>query len=364
MSCDVKIVSKYKLLCQSETGCLFYKKGRLYFSKFLDQRPEKIGELKLGLSKKILSRIRLTERILRLEPRFAVPYHNGFLVTWNGAMRFVDVNTGKIKRLHTYRPGVNNPLGIVKLEGIPGFTDGYVYGDYWGNTKKEGVCIYRIRDFSVECVYTFCAGQILHIHGITADPQNGRVLVCTGDLDAESGIWEARDDFKVMKPLLKGSQSYRTCAAYPTEAGILYATDTPLADNGIYILEEGCTDVRKLYDMPGPCIYSKRVVRAGKTDVYIFATSVEPDSRLKSGRYKITYRLGPGVKSRWVHIIAGNPQEGFRTVHRMKKDIFPMLLFQFGNSTFPDTPSEAPLMCTPISVKRYDGKTLQLKLGE
>lgn len=364
MACDVKVISKHKLLCQSEIGCLFYRKGCLYFSEALHQPPRRIGELTDRFSKKVLSRIRLSERLLRLEPRFAVPYSDGFLLSWNGAMHFVDVKTGNVRKLHTYRLGMNNPLGIAKIENVPGFADGYVYGDYWGNLKQEAVCVYRMRGLEEECVYSFLPGQILHIHGLAPDAKNARVLICTGDQDAESAIWAAYDDFAVVKPILQGAQCYRTCAAYPTDEGILYATDTPLSDNGIYLYAEEKKELKKLYDMPGPCIYSKRIVRQDQPNIYVFATSVEPDSRLPSWRYKITYLLGPGVKGRWVNIIAGNPQEGFRTITCMKKDILPMLLFQFGNCTFPDTPMDAPLLCTPLSVNRYDGKTVRIELGE
>lgn len=364
MSCDVKVISNYKLLCQSQAGCLFYRRGRLYFSEALHQPPRQIVELTGSFAKKVLSRIRLSERLLRLEPRFAVPHDDGFLLSWNGAMHFVDVKTGERRKLHTYRPGMNNPLGITRLQNIPGFTDGYVYGDYWGNSKKEAVCVYRMQQFEAECVWSFLPEQILHIHALTPDTKNARVLICTGDQDAESGIWEAREDFKVVKPVLQGAQCYRTCAAYPTDGGILYATDTPLEDNGIYLYNEENKELQKLHDMPGPCIYSKRVVRQGRPDLFVFATSVEPDSALPSWRYKLTYRLGPGVKSRWVSLIAGDPCRGFRTVARLKKDWLPMVLFQFGNSTFPDTPADGPLLCTPTSVKRYDGKTVQIELGE
>lgn len=364
MFCDIRVISGYKLLCQGRNGCLFYKKGRLYLADAPEQKPRLLTELKSSPFRTLLTRIRLTERLFRMEPRLAVPMNDGFLLSWSGAMHFVDVNMAQVHRLHNYRRGMNNPLGITKLENIPGFTDGYVYGEYWGNTERAAVCLYRMTGQQTQCVYTFLPGQILHIHGIAPDALKGRVLICTGDRDAESAIWAAYDDFKTVIPLVQGAQCYRTCAAHPTQSGILYATDTPLEDNGIYFYSEETKKLQRLFDMPGPCIYSKRVARPGKPDLFVFATSVEPDPTLPYWRYRFTYRLGAGVKNRWVHLIAGNPQEGFKTLCCMKKDGLPMLLFQFGNCTFPDTPLDAPLLCTPVSVNRYDGKTLCIELGE
>ena len=274
----------------------------------------------------------------------------------------MDIVAKKLECLHKYRSGMNNPLGITLLQDIPGFSNGYVYGDYWGNPNKEANNIYRLEESGPVCVYSFPSGRVLHIHGITADKKSGRVLICTGDQDAESAIWEAFDDFKRVEPLVSGSQTCRSCAAYITDNGILYATDTPLENNGIYLYSEEKKQAEKIYDMPGPCIYATTLCDAeGKTQ-YVFATSVEPDSSLPAWRYRFTYRLGAGVKSRWVNIIAGNPENGFRTVARFKKDTLPMLLFQFGNVLFAHVEENDRVYLTPVGVKKQEQKTLQLDI--
>lgn len=356
MSFAIKVISPYKLLCAGKACCLFYHRGSLWISDTPEQPARHL--LKLP-GRRCLSQLRLTERLLRLEPRFAVPYEDGFLLSWNGGMHYVDVSKATLRCLFCYRPGMHNPLGITKLQDIPGFADGYVFGDYFGNPRRESVGIYRIENGKAVCVYSFLPGQVLHIHGITADPKSGRVLICTGDSNEEAAIWEAFDDFQRVTPVMQGSQLYRSCGAYVTDGGILYATDTPLCDNGIY-LHAGNT-CQKLYDMPGPCIYSMRIARENGSELFVFATSVEPDSSLPSWRYRLTYRLGVGVKSRWVHIVAGSPEEGFRTVGRMKKDVLPMLLFQFGNAAFPLQKAEGQLYLTPTAVRKYDGKTLSIQ---
>ena len=352
------------MLCQSQNGCLFYRKGCLYYGNAVEEEAELLMKLPMGIAKRLLCKMRLMERLLRLEPRFAVPYESGFLMSWNGALYYVDRENRSVRCMHKYREGMNNPLSINKIEEIDGFSDGYVYGDYWGNPHKEAVSIYRLDKSGVKCVYSFQPEQVLHIHGIVADQKTGRVLICTGDKDEESAIWEAFDDFQTVRPIVQGSQIYRTCAPYITKSGILYATDTPLCDNGIYLYCQEPQQIRKIYDMPGPCIYAMRICQEKKPDLFVFATSVEPDSNLPSWRYRFTYRLGPGVKSRWVNIVVGNPQAGFQTVTRLKKDMLPMLLFQFGNAAFPYQKTAGRLYCTATAVKKQDGKTLCLRIEE
>ena len=45
---------------------------------------------------------------------------------------------------------------------------------------------------------------------------------------------------------------------------------------------------------------------------------------------------------------------------KFKKDLWPMLLFQFGNCLFPDVELDDELLVCPQSVKRYDGKTVSI----
>ena len=359
MPTNVKIISNYKLLCRDAYGDLYYHVGKLYWKENGTEKYEPI----CSICKKKYVKIRPVERLLRMEPRFAVPagVPGSYYVTCGGSLYLVRAREKSIQPVVKYRKGMNNPLNITKIKGIGGFSDGYVFGDYWGNSDKECVNVNRLTSNGSEILFQFAPGEIQHIHSIDVDEKTQRVLICTGDTDEESGIWEAFDDFKSVKPLLRGSQKYRSCGAYITAKGILYATDTPLCDNGLYLFDESKQCVSLVYEMPGPCIYSTKIPKTDGTEIYVFATSVEPDSSLPTRRYQLTYRLGAGVKTRYTHIIAGNPEEGFRDIAQFKKDILPMWLFQFGNVQFPSLPEGGDqIICTGQSLKKYDGKTIHI----
>lgn len=174
-------------------------------------------------------------------------------------------------------------------------------------------------------------------------------MILTGDGDAQSGIWEADLEFKSVKPIVKGSQKYRACVAYPTQEGIYYGTDTPLRQNYLYKLTErdGGVALLTLYEMPGPCIFGEVV-----DDALYMATSVEGNPALGGLRYKLSNKLGEGVKDRYTHIIRcvdGDVSE----IEKMEKDFWPMWLFQFGNAKFPISDDGRVYICPQSCKCRY-----------
>ena len=351
------IVNGYKPLVVGERRCLSYKNGKIFTHFNITDKPVYFGKLPMTAKQRLLSMFRMTERMFRLEPRMALEVGEGkYILSFCGAIYCLDIHEGTILREHNYRPGMNNPLNFCEIEGIDGFDNCIAYGEYWGNTKRETVSIYTRRERSWELAYTFPSGTVQHIHGLVADKYRNCVLILTGDKDEESGIWVAKNNFKEVEPILIGSQRYRSCMAFPLEEGILYATDTPLEKNILAIAtkEKNGWAERVLYDMPGPCIYG-----TAAENNYVFATSVEPDSRITGVKYWFTYQLGSGVTDRKSHIIIGNVNDGFKNAIGYEKDILPMLLFQFGNVQFPSgVLRNGSIIMYPVSVRKYDGKTV------
>lgn len=353
-------VINYKLLFVGETQCLSYKRGKLYVHSNIMDTPVYFGKLPLTAKHAILSMFRLTERLFRLEPRIAVEICEGkILLSFCGAAYCVDTHKGTIQREVQYRQGMNNPLNFCKIDGIAGFDNCIAFGEYWGNTDREPVSIYIRKEANWILAYTFPKGTVQHIHGLVADKFRNCVLILTGDKDNESGIWVAKNNFSVVEPILYGSQRYRSCVLFPLPEGVLYATDTPLEKNQLIFINMRHADWSEhiIYDMPGPCIYGTFV-----EGQYVFATSVEPDSRITGIKYLLSDQLGPGVNDRNSHIVIGNLCEGFSKAVAFEKDFLPMGLFQFGNVQFPNgVMRTSGFVMYPVSVRKYDGRTLVLQ---
>lgn len=360
ISLKESVVIDAKVLASSTMYALCYRKGNLYRLEISSMKLFKISSLPNSKRNILLSKCGLTERLLRLEPRAAISLDDAtFIFSYSGKVFRVDVTTGIIVVEHTFRRRMNNPLNFVRVENVAGVGDSILYGEYFSNNDFEEVNIWQRKDGNWSKAYTFPAGSLYHIHSLVPDKENGCIYALNGDSDAESGIWKLSDNFTKSELLFGGSQQYRSCVAFPFRGGLLYATDTPHDENHIYDVGNNgnCRTARPIYNMPGPCIYG---LQQG-SNMY-FSTSVEADDTLPAFRYRFSYKLGLGVKDRFCHVIQMDQNGTMSEIVRFKKDIWPMLLFQFGNCLFPDNRAADYLMLCPQSVQKYHGKTILIKV--
>ncbi len=342
-------ISNKKLLYIGKAFGLLYSHGKLWTCDQNCQNEDLVGKLP-NEKMQPLMKLSLTERLLRCNPRCAVRVsEKELIISCCGMVYLVDLGRKTICAEHRFRSGMRNALSFCRIEGVPGFDPCVAYGEYWRNPSAEEVCIYCRSGGHWRKVYAFPRGSASHIHGFCPDPEHKRVLILTGDSDMESGIWEAYDNFNTVMPVKVGSQKYRACAAFAFGEQILYATDSVIDNNALNLLNVDGS-IQKISDMPGPCIYASEFLGIDGQRQFAFATSVEPDSRINGIRYMLTRRLASGVRSRHSYLIIGDPVKGFRTVLRLKKDILPMGLFEFGNIIFPDN-ELGTLMFLPRSLK-------------
>lgn len=352
---NAKVIN-YKTLAVDDKRYLLYRKGNIYFSEDAGKTVEIVGGIPITGIKKIFTKFRVTTRLFRLEPRAtSIVSPEEFLISYSGKIYYVNVLNKTINDEFCFREGMNNPLTFTSVEDVEGFTSGIYFGEYFSNNNHDEVSIYRRTEAVWSKVYTFPKGEIYHIHGIVPDKKRKCMYILTGDANNESAIWEAKRDFQYVKPILRGEQAYRSCVAFPVRNGILYATDTSREQNYLYYAEEKNENWNKkiICEMPGPCIYGNKF-----KDEYYFATSVEPDDTLSDTRFRFTYKLGKGVKDRYTYIVKCNDAGKINTVMKFKKDFLPMLLFQFGNCLFPECINTNNIVISPMSVKKYDGKTI------
>lgn len=349
----MKCISEYKMLSVNKNNIgLFYHKGNIYYKSIkTNEKYSLIGKVTSSFKSKIFVRFRLLERMFRLEPRLAISLDDfNFLLSYAGFVYRVNIAEKSITPELKYRRRMMNPLSFARLNN-----GNILFGEYFSNNDHEEVSIYERGNEGWKCVYSFPRDTIYHIHCIVVN--NEDIYILTGDKDRESCIWHTDNHFLDIKKIVGGEQKYRSCVAFPYKNGLIYATDTPLERNFLfYIHKENDWVLEKLFEMPGPCIYG-----VSKKDRLYFATSVEPDARYEDTfRYYFTYKLGQGVKDRFVHMIRFDNENSITEIAKFKKDIWPMLLMQFGNCGFVNNESDE-LFVTPISVKKYDSKTLLIE---
>lgn len=357
----IRYISSFRPLCETAYGLLVYKNNALYLMDDAAGRYNKILNMPdIKFSNIIAGKCRLLERMLRSYVRSSMKVDDGAIIVFNSAIYKVDINNSTVVKEHTFKNGMNNPLSFARISKIKGFDDCIAYGEYTGNPLKKAVALYRrLECGSWKIGYMFPQNTITHIHAIVPDPYRGNILILTGDADSESGIWIAEKNFENVYPLFIGRQKYRSCAAWPEKDGIIYATDTPLQANSLYFIpfRNGTYQYpEKLFEMPGPCIFSVK-----HNDKYYFSTSVEADSRDTGYKYLLSNKIGPGCSDKKTFIVSGNRETGFNIICSFVKDSLPMALFEFGNICFVNTKEH--LYAYPVSVKTYDGCMMEICYG-
>lgn len=307
--------------------------------------------IKSSTKNTIMGRIKLLGRLFRLGIRTAVGIGNNRIVysVGNSIFEYEFLKREQSKGYFCER-GVR-PLVFTEIKGIEGFDDGVYFGAYIGRLEKKPVNIYRRTGIdSWEIAYTFSEGLVNHIHNIIPDPYRNCLWVLTGDFGEAAAIWKVTDNFQKVERVVCNNQKYRGCVAFALPEGILYATDSPLEENHIYLLNTADYSTRAVTAISGSCIYGCQW-----KDGYVFSTTVEPTGKYKNKLdFLFHWKIGPGIKDRYTRIYYGTPDKGFDVIHKEKKDLLPFV-FQFGSIKFPAGRNfSSELFFMPVATKKHD----------
>lgn len=336
-------------LCYLPSGDLVcYRYGKLIIMR--DGKMKSEYQLFTNIKETLIGRVNPLFRLLRLGVRAAESIDENRIVLNVGNYLYeYSFDFQKLSDGYYIGEGIR-PLIFTTVKRIEGFNDCICFGGYRGNRNKEPVHIYkRIDTDKWEVVYTFKEGTINHVHNIVADPYRNCLWVFTGDFNEASAIWKITDNFRKVERVLCNDQKYRGCVTFPIEEGLLYATDTPFAQNYIYLMKSDLM-LEKIREIDGSCIYGCKF-----GDNFAFSTTVEPDGRHNSIlNLLINKNRGAGIKDMYSHLYTGNLSDGFNEIYKEKKDIWPFL-FQFGVIRFPygDNPTDK-LYFQPIATNKND----------
>ena len=356
---ELKLYKSLKPLCHiDEKNILVYKKLKLFKFNFETETLEFIFEFKVSILKKYIFKIRLFERILRLEPRVAIKQDKFIFISFKGYVYKLDVKTNSVVKIHEFREGMSSTLSFSKIKNVDTVDSGIYYGEYFSNNKKEEVSIYKYISSldSFEIVFTFEKGLINHVHQIVEDEFRNRVWIMTGDFEDAAAIWYTDDNFKNVNLFLCGNQKYRACKVFVSEEGLIYGTDTPLEQNYIYSINIDKNNFyeEKLYELSGSVIYGTEL-----DSKYIISTTVENHYYEKFPILSLfTWKRAAGIKSWNVSIMSiDKKSKDVEIIYTYRKDMYPIALCQFGAIQFLDNnASNNLLIFYGSSLKGFDNK--------
>lgn len=357
-------MTKYKfapLLYLNNGNLLAYKNSELYLCNSNTFQILRKYNLRLGWKEKYFSRFNILFRIFRLGIRNAIQLDDSFVILFSNN-RFYEANldTGHLEKGFIPPIGIR-ALNITAIHGVEGFEDSILFGAYINPFIKIEIPIYRRKSLNVwEPIFTFKKGLINHIHNIIPDKINNCVWILTGDFDGGAAIWKAKDNFNVVELILSGSQTFRSCVAFPFKGKLIYATDSPFHQNSIRVLEniDGKWVSNKIMDIAGSCIYGCEI--RGR---YVFSTAVEPDGRNPSFLSLFSRKRGEGIIDQYCHLYFGNLESGFNEIYKVEKDYWPYPLCQFGTLSFASGENKSDqLLVYHIATRQNDCSTIAISL--
>lgn len=364
MTGQMKLVNVYRNLYPicflSESLLLVYKRESFYKLNLDTSALTHYVKLDMSFFQKLTSYIPILQRLLRAGVRASIKVNDMVFFSMGNSIFELDLKNASLSRGFLMKR--SRPLALTHIKNIKPFDDGVYFGEYRINPEKSEVSIYK-REVTDKwtVVYTFPKGAIEHVHNIISDPYANCVYILTGDLDHSAAIWMSDDNFKTVKPVLIGSQLYRSCIAFPTPQGLVYATDTPFEKNSIRLLYKSTSlqwNSKFLADINGPCIYGVKF-----HDDLVYSTSVEGEGKSVSIlRNLFSIKKGKGIEENFVHVYKGNLQNGFESIYKVEKDKLPFLLFQFGTIFFPgSTINSNYLPLYHMATRNHSMSTMVLK---
>ena len=338
---------------------------------------EHLFKFKSTALSKLLNRSRLLYR-LRRRGVFSAAIHDGsyFFARQGELWSFAP---GQAKPTLEFEfPRGNGPLQFTSISDVPEFDSSIYFGEYFRNDSALPVDIFRRNtDGTWDVCYTFGEGEINHVHTMIPDRFNNCIWILTGDFDNAAAIWKAEKNFESVKRVVSGHQKFRSCVAYATPRGLLYATDSQFETNQIRLLteENGEWVSIALHQLNGSCIDGCEL-----RDYLVFSTATEPntywthvESPTRLGRlwgyliWLFDNRPGPGILLNQTDIVVckKNDMDQISIIHSVEKDIFPYRLFQFGRAKFPIGKNDSNrLHAYFIATKQNDLCTVSWQLSD
>jgi hypothetical protein len=230
--------------------------NRIYHTTDLDKRSCEVGEVDTPFWRKLVSRSRPGQRLLRFMVYNLIRLANGDLfITFDKSVGLL--RDGKYFELN----GLARPCRVLRSGCAVNIAGDVYFGEYLPNQERGVVHIYRYRSGAknLEIIYTFPRGTVRHIHGIYVDPFTSAIYCLTGDADSECRIIRSNDDFSTIEIVGMGDESWRAVSILFDQQSLYYGTDAEFCSNEIFSVDRVSNERRRVGRVSGTVFYSKRV---------------------------------------------------------------------------------------------------------
>ena len=224
--------------------------------------------------------------------------------------------------------------------------NGIIYfGQYDQNKTRKESKIYKIDgQNNISVAYTFCPGEIRHVHSITLDPYiENRIWITTGDNNGECMLLYTDDNFDNIFNIGDKSQDYRIVNLGFSNENLFYGTDNLLSSNYVYQQNRADGKRRKVLAIKQTAWFLKQDQKGN----VVLGTTVEAGKGCQVNYSSIYFSSDFGWN--WVEVL------------RVPKDIYPMPLFKWGSVCFSNGAVDLnDVFINAESLKYLSGKCFKL----
>jgi len=254
----------------------------------------------------LCSKFRLSARLLRVHIDYLVPLEDRVIVFGFKKIFVFDMQGRQISVQSVIG---SKPLSICRVNDI------IFYGEYRSNPERSNVNIFSSDDCGRTWSSVWEFSGVRHVHGVYFDPYDDVIWVTTGDSDVESAIWCTTNRFKTLEKIIFGSQKTRAVQLLFDKQFVYYGSDAPGERNYIYRINKNTHVLERLESVGNSVFFGCKVGSS-----LFFSTAVEPSDVNRSCYVEIWCSLN-----------------GFdwNMIYSLKKDIYSMKYFQYGQIFFP-----------------------------
>ncbi len=350
----VSVLKHYRPLCFHDGSLYLSGHNRIYRTRDCGATIEHMGDLEISRIRATLGVFPLARRVLRAQVYRALVTGSGNLIaSFRGGMFVVPRGSRRGWRSFAVTEG-SRPVSLAyRPKGMA------VWGEYFGNAQRRAIHVYGSSDEGLtwKIVYTFPAGAIRHVHGISYDPWADCFWISTGDHEQEAAVFRAAPDFSSVEPVLQGGQESRFYSIVVTSENLFFANDSPNADNYLRSYEKASGKTSALTRIDNSCFYA---CIAGSS--LFLSTNAESPERA----YPITSSCANDTRATHVWMCDLNslscrkiltfPVD--RLAH-LGPPFLPDGTFQYTNVSFPDGENTTgKLFCYLTGASGYDDCTL------
>jgi hypothetical protein len=171
--------------------------------------------------------------------------------------------------------GVSSPFAHgVAVDG----SDRIFFGEYRVRQRPQTIRVLIGEDDGRQwrICHTFDEGEIFHVHSVTYDRFDDRLVIATGDRDDESGLFTLDPDCNGIEPIGGGDQRWRAIAPLYTATEVIWGSDdTSETGSHMFSKRRGSQDLEHRRFIGNAPYYAAELTDG----TLVTSTTFSPDSR-------------------------------------------------------------------------------------